>query len=126
MFAFTSPGMKFDNKFNKKGRGPPVLRLQGQPVHRMGSLLPKDGETPKFAQLYIYDTGNEVDHRIKSCGYVITKKNICISVWNHVSTNFHISKINSSYAVMAAAFIIHMSFLFNIMSWLLHFHIIKN
>jgi hypothetical protein len=92
----------------------------------MGSLLPKDGETPKFAQLYIYDTDNEVDHRIKSCGYVITKKNICISVWNHVSTNFHISEINSSYAVMAAAFIIHMSFLFNIMSWLLHFHIIKN
>jgi hypothetical protein len=69
MFSFTSPGMKFDNK-KFGGRGPPVLRLHGQPCHRMGSLLPKIGEAPKFAQLYIYDTANEVSHRISSCGYV--------------------------------------------------------
>ena len=32
----------------------------------MGSLLPSDGETPKFAQLYIYDTTNEVANRLAS------------------------------------------------------------
>ena len=67
MFAFTSPGMKFDKKVNG-GRGPPILRLQGQPCHRIGSMLPKDGDAPKFAQLYIYDTDNEVANRIHSVG----------------------------------------------------------
>jgi hypothetical protein len=68
MFAFTSPGMKFDKKFNGS-KGPPVLRLHGQPCHRIGSMLPANGEAPKFAQLYIYDTDNEVANRIHSCGY---------------------------------------------------------
>jgi hypothetical protein len=66
MFAFTSPGMKFDNNFKGK-RGPPVLRLQGQPCHRIGSMLPKLGDAPKFAQLY--DTDNEVQNRIGNYGY---------------------------------------------------------
>ncbi|GAU49129.1 hypothetical protein TSUD_376720 [Trifolium subterraneum] len=67
MFSFTSPGMKFDKKYNE-GRGPPILRLHGQPCHRIGSMLPEEGEAPKFAQLYIYDTDNEVANRIQSCG----------------------------------------------------------
>ncbi|XP_042067055.1 uncharacterized protein LOC121810326 [Salvia splendens] len=32
----------------------------------MGSLLPEDGCIPKFAQLYIYDTENEINRRINS------------------------------------------------------------
>ncbi|XVF82525.1 hypothetical protein PTKIN_Ptkin16aG0056400 [Pterospermum kingtungense] len=31
----------------------------------IGSLLPVDGETPKFAQLYIYDTANELANRMR-------------------------------------------------------------
>ncbi|MCI09419.1 helicase-like protein, partial [Trifolium medium] len=63
MFAFTSPGMKFDERKNV-GRGPPTIRIQGQVCHRIGSMLPQDGEHPKFAQLYIYDTENEIKNRI--------------------------------------------------------------
>ncbi|XP_058767402.1 uncharacterized protein LOC131641097 [Vicia villosa] len=63
MFAFTSPGAKVDNRFNN-GRGPPTLRIQGQTCHRIGSLLPPQGQKPKFAQLYIYDTENEVENRM--------------------------------------------------------------
>ncbi|XP_058761708.1 uncharacterized protein LOC131635112 [Vicia villosa] len=63
MFAFISPGAKLDNKFNN-GRGPPMIRIQGQCCHRIGSLLPLDGQRPKFAQLYIYDTENEVSNRM--------------------------------------------------------------
>ncbi|XP_058766767.1 uncharacterized protein LOC131640386 [Vicia villosa] len=63
MFAFTSPGAKFDNRFND-GRGPPTLRIQGQTCHRIGSLLPPQGGKLKFAQLYIYDTENEVENRM--------------------------------------------------------------
>ena len=69
MFGFTSMGGKVDNSINT-GRSPPVFRLHGQNYHLIGSLLPSDGCDPKFAQLYIYDTENEVNNRIKSVGYV--------------------------------------------------------
>jgi len=65
MFAFTSPGAKVDNSYNN-GHGPPNLRIQGQACHRIGSLLPLAGQLPKFAQLYIYDTKNEIHNRIQS------------------------------------------------------------
>ncbi|KAF7810575.1 helicase-like protein [Senna tora] len=58
MFAFTSMGGKTDHSVNK-GKGPYVFRIQGQNMHMLGSLIPRDGESPKFAQLYIYDTENE-------------------------------------------------------------------
>jgi hypothetical protein len=48
----------------RSGRGPPNIRIQGQVCHRIGSLLPEDGETPKFAQLYIFDTDNEIQNRM--------------------------------------------------------------
>jgi hypothetical protein len=63
MFSFTSPGMNFDDATNK-GKGPPTLRMQGQTCHRIGSMLPLEGQRPKFAQLYIYDTENEISNRI--------------------------------------------------------------
>lgn len=63
MFSFTSPGMNMDTTTNK-GRGPPTLRMQGQTCHRIGSMLPLAGQRPKFAQLYIYDTENEISNRI--------------------------------------------------------------
>ncbi|OIT31337.1 hypothetical protein A4A49_61084, partial [Nicotiana attenuata] len=47
-------------------KGPRTFRLFGQNYHQIGSLLPPDGSTPKFAQLYIYDTENEVDNRIQA------------------------------------------------------------
>ncbi|KAI5435869.1 hypothetical protein KIW84_022337 [Lathyrus oleraceus] len=72
MFEFTSPGAKLDNKFNN-GSGPPTIRIQGQTCHHIGSLLPPQGQTPKFAQLYIYDIENEVANRING---LRNKKNI--------------------------------------------------
>jgi hypothetical protein len=67
MFAFTSPGMTLDSNFGG-GNGPPTIRLQGQACHRIGTLLPLPGDAPKFAQLYIYDTENEVANRIEGVG----------------------------------------------------------
>lgn len=65
MFSFTSMGGKIDNSMNTGG-GPPVFQLHGQNFHLIGSLLPIVGSTPKFAQLYIYDTDNEISNRISS------------------------------------------------------------
>uniref|UniRef100_A0A0R0E7S8 ATP-dependent DNA helicase n=1 Tax=Glycine max TaxID=3847 RepID=A0A0R0E7S8_SOYBN len=55
MFAFTYAGIKLDKSINES-RGPPTIRIQGQPCHRIGSLLPIPGKQPKFSQLYIFDT----------------------------------------------------------------------
>ena len=47
-------------------RGPPMFKIYGQIHHHIGSLLPGDGEPPKFIQLYIYDIANEVRNRIRA------------------------------------------------------------
>ncbi|GKA59313.1 hypothetical protein Tco_0758626 [Tanacetum coccineum] len=59
MFCFTSFGAKIDHSINT-GRAPYTFRINGQNYHRTGSLLPKEGMPPKFAQLYFFDTQNEV------------------------------------------------------------------
>ena len=48
MFAFTSAGIKLDKSINET-RGPPIIRIQGQPCHRIGSLLSMPGKQPKFS-----------------------------------------------------------------------------
>ncbi|XP_071727009.1 uncharacterized protein [Rutidosis leptorrhynchoides] len=67
MFSFTSMGGKLDYKVNS-GRAPFVYRMHGQNYHLYGSLLPPEGQDPRFCQLYIYDTYNEVDNRINAYG----------------------------------------------------------
>ncbi|XP_030970665.1 uncharacterized protein LOC115991053 [Quercus lobata] len=63
LFAFTSLGGNVDRSVNN-GSGPYVFRVNGQTHHRIGSLLPVHGQKPKYAQLYIYETDNEVKNRI--------------------------------------------------------------
>ena len=62
-FAFTSLGGNVDRSMNN-GFGPYVFCVNGQTHHRIGSLLPVHGQKPKYAQLYIYETNNEVKNRI--------------------------------------------------------------
>lgn len=64
MYAFTSTGGHVDNSINN-GRSPYVYRLNGQNHHLFGSLVPTDGKPPRFCQLYIYDTVNEVSNRMR-------------------------------------------------------------
>ncbi|CAH1448406.1 unnamed protein product [Lactuca virosa] len=67
MFSFTSMGGKVDSSINR-GNAPYIFRLSGQNYHSMGSLLPTGGSKPKFCQLYIYDTENEISNRSTSIG----------------------------------------------------------
>ncbi|GAU47400.1 hypothetical protein TSUD_372890 [Trifolium subterraneum] len=75
MFAFTSMGGKTNTKINN-GSGPPQFILSGQNYHRIGSLLPEPGTSPKFAQLYIYDTQNEVENRASTFRSGSSKKDV--------------------------------------------------
>ena len=63
MFAMTSFGATIDNSINT-GRGPYVFRVSGQIYHWIGSFCPVGDDTPRFLQLYIYDTEHEVRNRL--------------------------------------------------------------
>jgi hypothetical protein len=67
MFAFTSMGGKIDSSMNS-GNSPHTFVLNGENYHRIGSLLPMDRNDPKFAQLYVYDTDNEIKNRMAAVG----------------------------------------------------------
>ncbi|CAN1842064.1 ATP-dependent DNA helicase PIF1 [Linum perenne] len=56
-------GGKVNHSLNQS-RGPYTFSISGQIYHRIGSLLPSEGVKPKFGELYIYDTENEVKNRI--------------------------------------------------------------
>ncbi|GJS22048.1 hypothetical protein Tco_0450680 [Tanacetum coccineum] len=62
MFAMTSFGAKINESINT-ARGPYVFKVSGKVYHWIGSLCPPMGEAPRFLQLYIYDTENEVENR---------------------------------------------------------------
>jgi hypothetical protein len=64
LFAFTSIGVDIERSVND-GRGPPLFKIHGQVYYHVGSLLPPDDGPPKFVQLYIYDTTNENQNRLK-------------------------------------------------------------
>ncbi|GKE62546.1 DNA helicase, partial [Tanacetum coccineum] len=67
MFSMTSLGAHIDDSVNN-GRGTYVFKISGQLYHWLGSLCPAEGEPPRFLQLYIYDTDNEVDNRMSHFG----------------------------------------------------------
>jgi len=59
--------MSMGGKVNRDmhdGLGPPMFVMEGENYHQIGSLLPLPGNKPKFAQLYIYDTDNEINNRM--------------------------------------------------------------
>ncbi|KAF7826959.1 uncharacterized protein G2W53_018123 [Senna tora] len=69
MFAFTSMGGRIDKSAND-GKGPYVFQLHGQNMHLMGDLLLGVDETPRFLQLYIYNTDNEAFNRMRNARFV--------------------------------------------------------
>ncbi|KAH1229073.1 ATP-dependent DNA helicase PIF4 [Glycine max] len=52
-------------------KGPVIYKIHGQACHLIGSLLPMPQKPPKFAQLYIYDTKNEIQNKIGAVVAVI-------------------------------------------------------
>ncbi|KAJ9555986.1 hypothetical protein OSB04_010600 [Centaurea solstitialis] len=64
IFAMTSFGAKVDDSINN-GSGPFVFKVEGQIFHWMGSLCPLEDDNPRFLQMYIYDTENEIHNRLR-------------------------------------------------------------
>ncbi|XP_072087855.1 uncharacterized protein [Arachis hypogaea] len=59
---------KIDRGVNNRTASP-IFKLGDQNYHSIGSLPPLDSLRPTFAQLYIYDTENEIDNRIGTLRY---------------------------------------------------------
>ncbi|XP_019157027.1 PREDICTED: uncharacterized protein LOC109153628 [Ipomoea nil] len=72
-------GAKIDRTINN-GSSPPIFRIRGQNFHRIGSLIPPNGTYPKFAQLYIHDTDNEIKNRITSVRENIATQDLHVEV----------------------------------------------
>jgi hypothetical protein len=64
-FAFTSVGVQEDHAVNARP-GPPVFRICGELYHRSGALVPEGEQTPTYAQLYIYEPREALQHRISN------------------------------------------------------------
>ncbi|KAK1389884.1 hypothetical protein POM88_018062 [Heracleum sosnowskyi] len=67
LFAFCSFGGNVDHSVNS-GKGPYVFRVSGRTYHSLGCLVPPDGLSPKFAQLYMYDAHEALTHRVNFPG----------------------------------------------------------
>ena len=67
-FAFTSLGVPKRRivTHNHRGSGPYSFRIQGELCHWSGSLTPREGEEPVFAQLYIYDPASALATRSRN------------------------------------------------------------
>ena len=61
--AMTSLGCQQDRAINNGG-GPYVFKVQGRLCHQAGSLIPREGNAPVYAQLYIYDPHEALNYRM--------------------------------------------------------------
>nr|CDJ90379.1 uncharacterized protein LOC100903664 [Haemonchus contortus] len=60
-FAFASMGAQLDTS---RGHGPYCFRIHGQIYHRIGPVLPEDGQPHRYGQVYILDTSMAAEERI--------------------------------------------------------------
>ncbi|XP_074336915.1 uncharacterized protein LOC141674090 [Apium graveolens] len=65
MFSMSSTGGKIDPSINRGG-APYCFKIEGVNYHNIGSLVPTNGNTPKFYQLYIYDTEDEINNKMNA------------------------------------------------------------
>ncbi|CAN6859887.1 unnamed protein product [Brassica oleracea] len=64
--------------------GPYTIQIQGQTHHRIGSLIPRQGQPPEHLQLYIFDTGNEIRNRLNAMGQTSTEGNLDETTLEHL------------------------------------------
>ena len=102
LLACTSFGANVNDEF--QGRGISNFSVHGEVYHLIGSLLPEEGQVPRFAQLYIYDTENEIRNRLnlmqdldatilENLQNMLNAVNPYIYVFRQIRDIFHTSEI---------------------------------
>ena len=59
--AFASLGVDLDKQFANAKRGVYTFRIHGTVHHYIGQLMPREGQGPTFAQIYIHDGTPETE-----------------------------------------------------------------
>nr|XP_017234917.1 PREDICTED: uncharacterized protein LOC108208855 isoform X2 [Daucus carota subsp. sativus] len=105
IFALCSFGGNVDESINN-GSGPYVFRVHNDTYHGMGSLLPPDGCTPKFAQFYMYDGQEAIDWRLRfprsgdaldpdivaSLLHMLTRDNFLVGIFKQLRERYPLSQ----------------------------------
>ncbi|CAN0837902.1 ATP-dependent DNA helicase PIF1 [Linum grandiflorum] len=94
-FQWTSFGAKLDPRL-MHSRGPYSLVLNGENYHYMGSLLPPDGQPPRYSQLYVHDPTSEDSNRLASVGGAAKKL--------HPALITNLKEMLDTYNVLAQSF----------------------
>ncbi|KAF5347950.1 hypothetical protein D9756_010186 [Leucocoprinus leucothites] len=61
-FAMISVGVKLDASV-LRGTGAYCFKIQGELHHLAGALLPLEGQTPKYAQIYVHEPEQQLEYR---------------------------------------------------------------
>ncbi len=59
--AFASLGVNLDKELANAMRGVYTFRIHGTVHHHIGQLMPREGQAPAFAQIYIHDGTPEAE-----------------------------------------------------------------
>src|ERR1700712_1825787 len=59
-FSLASLGIKVDTEINNTP-GPHIFKINGELHHQLGQLLPGDDRNIKYAQIYFYDTNEQLE-----------------------------------------------------------------
>ncbi|XP_073142210.1 uncharacterized protein [Henckelia pumila] len=65
VFSFTSIGVNLDESLATAASGIYTFHAQGTIYHSIGSLLPYENSRPRYMQMWIVDTDNEIDNRLR-------------------------------------------------------------
>ncbi|KAL0316569.1 UNVERIFIED_CONTAM: hypothetical protein Sradi_5535100 [Sesamum radiatum] len=68
VFSFTSMGVALDENLPAFNQGIYTFRAHGLIYHMIGTLLPPPDMRPRYLQIFIYDTDNELEHRLQESG----------------------------------------------------------
>ncbi|KAL3810377.1 hypothetical protein ACJIZ3_000027 [Penstemon smallii] len=96
IFSFTSMGVQLDQRVST-GQGVYTFRAHGSIYHRIGTLLPPPGIRPRYIQMFIYDTENEIENRLRESGglnrELVEKIKRILDAYNPFVKNFrHLSQ----------------------------------
>ncbi|XP_074359706.1 uncharacterized protein LOC141699764 [Apium graveolens] len=105
IFALCTFGGNVDDIINNC-LGPYVFRVNNDVYHNIGSLLPLDGFAPKFAQFYMYDGQEAINHRLNfpRTGdkldpdifnlllQMLTRDNVLVEIFKQIRERYHIDQ----------------------------------
>ena len=67
LLSMASRNITGEKTYFGNSRGPPIFKISGSMFHLTPNVLPDPGQTPKFSQIYIYDSKQQVEERMKHC-----------------------------------------------------------